>query len=540
MNKPKIIFNYIQQKIEIQCKENEILKDICSKYAIKIQKDLNSLYFLYSGKKLTETDLNLPFKKVINKIDYNNNCFELLVFDINEENNNKDNKDNFDKANQPICPKCREIASIEIQNYKLKISCKKCGINNLLISEFEQSQMIDISKIIYNKCKNSNKSNSYDKIFYKSNTCKNNICSLCKTTHDKNNIIINYDEINYICEKHSGPYNSYCKICNKNFCTDCEKEHNDHETTTYGKILPDKDELRNNLKEQQKILDNFSSEIMGIIKKLENIRNNMQILFKFNENMINNYIKLNAKRNYEMIININNCNSYINNNIFKEINQIINNKNESNKILKLLNIYDKMNSLKEINGIEFQDKEIIKLKDEIKQPEIKNENLETEKTSNKNIISDLNNKLTTLNNSKPLFTIRSACNINKCISTKSSNYGENAVIWDYQPNNTNQIFELEKGNKEGYYYIKNHYSGYYFGIDIREWKTSLKRKDENNQNFKLIESKIGFYTFLEKLDLVVETGNWITDNGHLITPMPKPRNVEKNENNAQLWKLVFL
>ncbi len=211
MNKPKIIFNFIQQKIEIQCKENEIMKVICSKYAIKIQKDLNSLYFLYSGKKLTETDLNLPFKKVINKIDYNNKCFELLVFDINEENSNKDNKDNFDKANQPICPKCREIATIEIQNYKLKISCKKCGINNLLISEFEQSQMIDISKIICNKCKNSNKSNSYDKIFYKCNTCKNNICTLCKTTHDKNHIIINYDEINYICEKHSGPYNSYCK-----------------------------------------------------------------------------------------------------------------------------------------------------------------------------------------------------------------------------------------------------------------------------------------------------------------------------------------
>ena len=266
----------------------------------------------------------------------------------------------------------------------------------------------------------------------------------------------------------------------------------------------------------------------------------MQILFKFNENMINNFIKSNTKRNYEMIININNCNSYINNNIFKEINQIIRNNNESNKILKLLNIYDIMNSLKEINGIEFKDKEIIKLKDEIKQLEIKNENLETEKTSNKNIISDLNNKLTTLNNSNPLFTIRSACNIKKCISTKSSNYGENAVIWDYQPNNTNQIFELEKGNKEGYYYIKNHYSGYYFGIDIREWKTSLKRKDENNQNFKLIESKIGFYTFLEKVDLVVETGNWITDNGHLITPIPNPRNVEKNENNAQIWKLVLL
>ena len=127
---------------------------------------------------------------------------ELLVSEINDENSNKNN---FEKANQIICPKCREIATIEIQNYKFKISCKKCGINKILISEFEQSQMIHISKIECNICKNSNKSNVYQKLFYKCYTFKKNICPLCNLNHDKNknHIIINYDDMNYICEKHS-------------------------------------------------------------------------------------------------------------------------------------------------------------------------------------------------------------------------------------------------------------------------------------------------------------------------------------------------
>ena len=71
---------------------------------------------------------------------------------------------------------------------------------------------------------------------------------------------------------------------------------------------------------------------------------------------------------------------------------------------------------------------------------IKSENLEKEKNSNNNLISDLNNKLTALNNLKPLFTISSACNINKFIFLKTSNYVENDVILDYPRNNQNQTF----------------------------------------------------------------------------------------------------
>ena len=69
----------------------------------------------------------------------------------------------------------------------------------------------------------------------------------------------------------------------KNFCTDCEKEHDNHETTTYGKILPDKIELKSNLEKQKKIIEDFNGEIMDIINKIIKIRNNMEILFNFKE-----------------------------------------------------------------------------------------------------------------------------------------------------------------------------------------------------------------------------------------------------------------
>ena len=38
--------------------------------------------------------------------------------------------------------------------------------------------------------------------FYICKTCNKNICPLCKSNHDKNHKIINYDDKDYICEKH--------------------------------------------------------------------------------------------------------------------------------------------------------------------------------------------------------------------------------------------------------------------------------------------------------------------------------------------------
>ncbi len=81
---------------------------------------------------------------------------------------------------------------IDFENFKIKISCCKNGhISYLLFNEFEESQKIDEAKIICNKCGEKNKANTYKNIMYICNTCKINLCPLCRETHDQNHSIIN-------------------------------------------------------------------------------------------------------------------------------------------------------------------------------------------------------------------------------------------------------------------------------------------------------------------------------------------------------------
>ena len=89
-------------------------------------------------------------------------------------------------------------------NKKLNYECKNGhNINNILLDEFEDAQYIDESKIICDECKDNNKYTSYKKIFYRCNKCKMNVC---KNKHNKEHKIINYNEMNYICEIHNELY----------------------------------------------------------------------------------------------------------------------------------------------------------------------------------------------------------------------------------------------------------------------------------------------------------------------------------------------
>ena len=97
--------------------------------------------------------------------------------------------------------------------------------------------MLNEKKIICEKCKSSNKYDSFQNKFYRCLICKMNICALCKSSHDKTHNIIEYDQKNYICHLHNEAFNSYCKDCKKDICLMCEGEHNDHNIIYYGKIM---------------------------------------------------------------------------------------------------------------------------------------------------------------------------------------------------------------------------------------------------------------------------------------------------------------
>ena len=91
---------------------------------------------------------------------------------------------------------------MNIKDFKINLyGCKNNHIINNIYNKYENSQKIDLSKIICNECNENNRGNTHNNEFYICNTCNKNICPLCKLKHDKNHIIIKYDNKNYICKK---------------------------------------------------------------------------------------------------------------------------------------------------------------------------------------------------------------------------------------------------------------------------------------------------------------------------------------------------
>ena len=144
-----------------------------------------------------------------------------------------------------ICPECKENIIMDIKNFKINFhGCKNNHIiNDILLSKYHETQKIDINYIMCEICKQTNKGNTHNNEFYICNTCNKNICPLCKSIHDKNHMIINYDDKNYICKIHNESFIKYCNTCNENICILCESAHKSHNILDFKKIIIDKDNL---------------------------------------------------------------------------------------------------------------------------------------------------------------------------------------------------------------------------------------------------------------------------------------------------------
>ena len=135
-------------------------------------------------------------------------------------------------------------------------------------------------------------------------------------------IIINYEDKNYICDKHNEPFIKFCLTHKKDMCMLCQTEHEGDEIIDFGKILIKNDELINSMKDLNNTIDNFKYKINIIKEILDRLINTYDLYYKINNDIMNNY-NIN-KRNYYMLQNLNNIK---NNNeiIIKYINNIINN-----------------------------------------------------------------------------------------------------------------------------------------------------------------------------------------------------------------------
>jgi len=207
----KVIFTYEGIETIIECNSNEKIKNVFIRYVNKVRIDISNLYFVYNGRTIND---NLILNEIINEDDKKRSIMSILVQDIYKTII----QDNIVKSKEVICPKCNENILIKINDYKIDLfNCKNNHeINNLLLNEYENFENIDLSKIICDKCKIKNKSNTYNNEIYRCCICKINLCPLCKSNHNKNHKIINYDNKNYICGIHEMNYNKYCKDCKLN------------------------------------------------------------------------------------------------------------------------------------------------------------------------------------------------------------------------------------------------------------------------------------------------------------------------------------
>jgi len=199
--------------------------------------------------------------------------------------------DNIKESKEIICPKCNENILIKLDEYKINLFNYKNNhnINNILLNEYENN--IDISKIICNNCKIKNKSNTYNNEFYRCNICKINLCPICKSNHNKDHKIINYDNKNYICEIHNLNYIKYCKDCKLNLCTLCSKEHKNHSTIYYDDIIINEEDNKKEINKLKEYINKFNNSINDIIEILKKVKYNMNHYYNIYNNIINNYNK---------------------------------------------------------------------------------------------------------------------------------------------------------------------------------------------------------------------------------------------------------
>jgi hypothetical protein len=153
MSQIKIDFSFDGIKTSIQSNINDKFIDIINKYATKTGNDINLLYFLYSGQKIENYELEI--NEISNNIDKERKIMNIQIFKIKGENNNNDNNNTKIKSKQILCPKCGEDIRIEFNEFKIKLYECKNGhtINDICLEEFENTQYIDESKIVCDECK---------------------------------------------------------------------------------------------------------------------------------------------------------------------------------------------------------------------------------------------------------------------------------------------------------------------------------------------------------------------------------------------------
>ena len=335
----EVEFECNQNKIMIQANIYESFQAIIDKYIQKSLIQLNSAYFIANGNQIKPES---SLESIMTDIDKQNKKIKVLV-NMLEDKDDDSQEQVIIKSKFIICPKCGEICRITIEDCKIKLfgCCNNHTTNDIRLLDFKDSQKVNISKIVCGKCKSKNKGDSINHEFYICLTCKINICTLCKTTHNSSHNVIRDEQINNICLKHNKEFIEYCIKCNVNTCFSCE-EHIDHETINLKKLKPNKDEIKNQLLQLKKEIETLVNEDQISLTKLNEFKEAMNVFYEINNDIFNIYEMEN--QNYQILENIK---LIKNNEIFDRIKKINKENDSKDKMLNIIELNSKINSSNE-------------------------------------------------------------------------------------------------------------------------------------------------------------------------------------------------
>ena len=249
-------FDFKQEKTIIQVNLDDLFITAASKFCNKNNIKQETVFFMAEG-------IIIPGGKKImdlmNETGKRDKKMHILVYPY--DRNSKQEK-TIVESKEIICPKCFGHCRIKIENYKIKLfDCKNNHLIEKSLDKFKESQKIDLSKIICDKCKIKNKGNTFNNEFYKCLNCKMNLCVLCKSIHNKTHNIIDYEQKNYLCIMHHDSFFKYCHRCKNNICMLCIKNHINHKIESFENIIPNQDDKRNKLDRLRNEINNFNNDI---------------------------------------------------------------------------------------------------------------------------------------------------------------------------------------------------------------------------------------------------------------------------------------
>ena len=415
MSKTKINFIF-KNKISIfEFQKDDLMTNIFSAFANQYHQKKENFEYLYNGEKI----INYEFKK-LSELNNKDDLINISVYEKNDFNNNSNTNEinlqediNLKISEHIICPKCKKMSEIDINNFKINI--KNCdnnhSINGLYMNDFINTQYIEESKNICHECGKSENEliskNKKENMKLLQCSCGILICQSCfpihkeskeKENNNEKHYSIYYKDKDYFCFEHNNMFTGFCHKCKKNICNKCEGQHNKHRIEIFKKICPNEvfiQKIRIMNEELTSKVKKFNNELNELIILINNISNNIQndlkIFLQISNKIINDYNL--AKKNYQTINNVKVIyNNIIDNDIFKYIESFLKDSNSYFRLKIIMDIYGKMylesnnNFTNKDEDFNLENKTKIKNKNAPKINESKNENKENniilEKTNN--------------------------------------------------------------------------------------------------------------------------------------------------------------